>query len=223
MKAFISWSGGKETLLSCLRAMKGGGIEVSCLLNMVSEDGRYSRSHGISSNLMRLQAEAVKIPIIQINTSWNDYEENFRKAVLDFRKEKIEAGIFGDIDLQEHKDWIEKVCGKLDIKPVLPLWKEEREKLLKEFIRAGFKAVVVATRANFLGEEWLGRKINLEFVDELKQLDEIDLCGEKGEYHTFVFDGPIFKKKIKILKTEKAKKDRHWFLNISQYCLENKI
>lgn len=73
-----------------------------------------------------------------------------------------------------------------------------------------------------LGKKWLGHKITPGFVKEIKQLDKIDLCGEKGEYHTLVFDGPIFKKKIKILKTKKIKKDNHWFLNISQYCLEEK-
>lgn len=223
MKAFVSWSGGKETFLSCFRAMKERELEIIHLLNMVSDDGRYSRSHGISSNLMRLQAEAIGIPITQIKTSWDDYEENFKKAVLDLKQMGIEAGIFGDIDLQEHRDWIERVCGQLEIQPVLPLWKEKREELLEELIGAGFAAIVVATRADFLGEEWLGSRISRKFVDDMKQRDDIDLCGEKGEYHTFVYDGPIFKKKIKIRRTTKVKRDNHWFLDISRYSLEKKI
>lgn len=223
MKAFVSWSGGKETLLSCFRAMKDKELEIIYLLNMVSDDGRYSRSHGISSDLMRLQAEAIGVPIRQIKTSWDDYEKNFKKAVLDLKQKGIETGVFGDIDLQEHRDWIERVCGQLDIEPVLPLWKEKREELLKELIGVGFAAIVIATRADFLGEEWLGSQISQKFVDEMKQRDDIDLCGEKGEYHTFVYDGPIFKKKIKIRRTTKVKRDNHWFLDISRYSLEKKI
>jgi uncharacterized protein (TIGR00290 family) len=223
VKAFVSWSGGKETLLSCFRAMKDTELEIVYLLNMVSDNGRYSRSHGISSGLMRLQAEAIGIPITQIKTSWGDYEQNFKKAVLNLKQKGIEAGIFGDIDLQEHRDWIERVCGQLEIQPVLPLWKEKREELLEELIGAGFAAIVIATRADFLGEEWLGSRINRKFVDEIKQRDDIDLCGEKGEYHTFVYDGPIFKKRINIGRTTKVKRDSHWFLDISRYILEKKI
>lgn len=223
MKAFISWSGGKETSLSCYRAIKAKEIEVAYLLNMISEDGKYSRSHGVGSHLMRSQAKAIGIPLIQVKTSWQDYEENFKKAISNFKKKRIEAGIFGDVDLQEHRDWIERVCNELEIRPILPLWKEEREKLLQEFIQAGFKAVVVALSANSLGREWLGRKIDKEFIETLKIRNNFDLCGERGEYHTFVLDGPLFKKKIKFLKTKKVKKDNHWFLNISQYYLEDKI
>ncbi len=222
MKAFVSWSGGKETLLSCFRAMKDKELEIICLLNMISADGGYSRSHGISSNLMRLEAEAIGIPIRQIKTSWNDYEKNFKKAVLDLKQNGIEAGVFGDIDIQEHREWVDRVCGQLDIKPVLPLWKEKREDLLEELIGAGFAAIIIATQADFLGEEWLGSRINWKFVEETKKRDDIDLCGEKGEYHTFVFDGPIFKKNIKIEQTNKVKRDCHWFLDIQQFSLESK-
>ncbi|KPK41544.1 MAG: ATP pyrophosphatase, partial [Omnitrophica WOR_2 bacterium SM23_29] len=111
--------------------------------------------------------------------------------------------------------WVERVCGEIEIEPILPLWKGEREDLLKEFIRVGFKAIVVATNADFLGQEWLGRQINEEFIEDLKALRiEVDLCGEKGEYHTFVYDGPIFKKSIDFSIGKKILKDKHWFLNL---------
>ncbi|MEW6557513.1 MAG: diphthine--ammonia ligase [Elusimicrobiota bacterium] len=212
-KAFVSWSGGKETSLACYRAIKKN-FEVKYLLNMVSEDGMYSRSHGISSDLLRAQALSLGIPIVQRKTTWKDYEEEFKKAISDFKKEDIQIGIFGDIDLQEHRDWVERVCGKMGIKPILPLWKEKREKLLKEFIQSGFKAIIVATNSNFLGKEWLGREINEEFVADLKNLSDIDLCGEKGEYHTFVHNGPVFKRVLKIRQGKKVLRDSHWFLNL---------
>lgn len=218
MKVFVSWSGGKETSLSCYRVMRRKDIEVVYLLNMISEDGKHSRSHGISSNLLRLQAEAIGIPIVQRRTTWKTYEKNFKKAVSDFKKEGIQAGVFGDIDLQEHRDWIERVCKEIGIKPILPLWKRGREDLLTEFIKVGFKAIVIATNADFLGKDWLGREINKKFIDELKVLGKVDLCGENGEYHTFAYDGPIFKKPIKFDICREILKEKHWFLELKWEC-----
>ncbi len=217
MRAFISWSGGKETSLSCYKAMQDQNIKVTYLLNMISEDGKHSRTHGISSELLRLQAEAIGIPIIQKKTSWKTYEEEFKKAISDFKKEDIQAGVFGDIDLQEHRDWVERVCKECKIMPIFPLWQRKREEILKEFISSGFEAIVVAAKVDILGSRWTGRKIDEEFIKGLKDLDEVDLCGEAGEYHTFVTSGPIFKKKIKFLKTEKTKRNKHWFLDILDY------
>ena len=122
MKAFVSWSGGKETSLSCYKVMQNQDVKVAYLLNMTSEDGKYSRSHGIGSDLLRAQSEAIEIPIVQRKTSWKTYEEEFKRAVSDLEKDGIEAGVFGDIDLQEHRDWVERVCREIGIKPILPLW-----------------------------------------------------------------------------------------------------
>ncbi len=215
-KAFCCWSGGKESLLSLYRAKKSG-IHISYLVNMISENGKYSRSHGLSSELLKLQAKALGISIVQRKTTWKTYEEEFKKAVSDFRREGIQAGVFGDIDLQEHKDWVERVSKDVGIVPLLPLWKERRERLLKEFIDLGFKAIIVATQAEFLGKEWLGREINNEFIKELKALGNIDLCGEKGEFHTFVTSGPLFKKRIEITKSRKRYKKGRWFLDILEW------
>ena len=219
VKAFCCWSGGKESALSLYRIMQNNnvvrGFSLAYLLNMISEDGKHSRTHGISSNLLKLQADSIGIPIIQSKTSWENYEEEFKKVILDLKKENIHTGIFGDIDLQEHRDWVERVCKETGIKPILPLWKEEREKLLKKFIQSGFKAIIVATNSKFLDEKWLGREINKKFIVDLKNLGGVDLCGEVGEYHTFVYDGPIFKKPLKITKGKKVLRDNHWFLEIN--------
>jgi len=213
VKVFISWSGGKESSLACWRAIKRG-FEVKFLLNMVSEDGRYSRSHGISSSLLKKQAEAIKIPMVQVKTTWNSYEEDFKRAVLQLKEKGIKAGVFGDIDLREHRDWVERVCRELKIKAILPLWKQKREELLKEFIQAGFKAIVVAVDVNYLGKELLGYRINREFIEKLKTIKDVDLCGEEGEYHTFVYGGPIFRKPLKFVTGRKILKDKKWFLEI---------
>jgi len=163
---------------------------------------------------LRAQAEAIGSPIVQRKTTWNTYEEEFKKAALDLKKEGIEAGVFGDIDVQEHRDWVERVCNEVGINALLPLWKGERVELLKEFIQTGFKAIIVATNSDFLGKEWLGREINGEFIEGLKAIGDVDLCGERGEYHTFVYDGPIFKKSVEFIIGKKVLKDKHWFLEL---------
>ena len=143
-----------------------------------------------------------------------DPKISYQELITVLKKKNIQAGVFGDIDLQEHRDWVERVCKDIEIKPILPLWKEKREKLLEAFIQAGFKAIVVSTNANFLGKEWLGREINREFIEGLKALVNVDLCGEKGEYHTFVYDGPIFKKPVEFIMGKKILKNKHWFLEL---------
>jgi len=213
VKAFCCWSGGKESALSLYRA-KNEGIEITYLLNMLSEDGEYSRSHRIRKDCLRGQSEAIRIPIIQRKTSWENYEREFKSAVLELKENGLEAGVFGDVDLQEHRDWVERVCKDLGVKPILPLWKEKREKIIKDFIEANFKAIVIVTQANLLGKEWLGKKIDEEFIDNLKSLTNVDLCGEKGEYHTFVYDGPIFEKQVKFAVGKSVFKDEHWFLEV---------
>ncbi|MBE0478989.1 diphthine--ammonia ligase [Candidatus Aerophobetes bacterium] len=213
IKAFCSWSGGKESALSLYRA-KLQGIEINYLLNMAGEDGKFSRSHGLSSKILRAQAGATGISLVQSFTSWEDYEKKFKNKVFKLKEKGIKAGVFGDIDLEEHKNWVERVCREIGIKPILPLWKNDREKLLEDFIEAGFKAIVVNICCDFLDESWLGRQIDREFVQDLKSHGKIDLCGEKGEYHSFVFDGPIFNKRIKFKPGEKLLRENRYFLEV---------
>lgn len=210
-KAFCCWSGGKESALSFYRA-KNSGYDIYCLLNMISEEGNHSRTHGIDSCWLRFQSESIGLPIIQRRASWQNYEREFKKAISELRKKDIGAGIFGDIDMQHHRDWVERVCKESGIEPVLPLWLQPREELLNEFIQAGFKTIVVATQSAFLGSEWLGREINNEFIKALKELGTVDLCGEKGEFHTFVYDGPIFKRPVEFISGKEILRDKNWFL-----------
>jgi uncharacterized protein (TIGR00290 family) len=215
MTVFVCWSGGKEAALAFYKLRKEKDFKILYLLNMVSEDGKYSRSHGrINTSLLKAQAEAIEVPILQRKTTWEKYEEEFKKVVLELKEQGIQAGVFGDIDLQEHRDWIERICKSLNIKPILPLWKEEREALLWEFIHLGFQATVVAVKKEFLGKEWLSRQIDEKFIKDLKLMNNVDLCGERGEYHTFVYNGPIFKHQVAFKIGRKILKDKYWFLEL---------
>jgi diphthine-ammonia ligase len=212
-KAFCSWSGGKECSMA-LHEAKKSGIAVTHLLNMVSEDGAHSRTHGIDSSWLLLQAEAIGLPIIRKTTSWDGYEETFKNTLKYLRQEGITTGIFGDIDLIHHREWVERVCADCGVTPILPLWNKEREELLNAFISNGFRAVIVAADPRFLSEDWLGREIDADFVRGATSLGTIDLCGEQGEYHTFVYDGPIFKAPLAFRTSRKTLSDNNWLLRL---------
>jgi uncharacterized protein (TIGR00290 family) len=217
-RVFVSWSGGKDSCLACYKAMCEGH-EVSYLLNMVDKENGRSRSHGVDVRLISAQAEAMSVPILQIPTSWERYEADFKSAASKLKGFGIEAGVFGDINLTEHRGWTERVCKEIGIEPLLPLWGNDAEDLLLEFIDAGFKAIVVAAEADLGGI--LGEEVDIDLVDELKKR-KIDPCGENGEFHTFVIDGPIFKKRIDVTETHRVLRDDRWFLEIEGYSIHEK-
>ena len=216
MKAFVSWSGGKETSLACYKVMQNQDVEVTYLLNMISKDGKYCRSHGVSSALLEAQSKATGIPILQRRTSWGTYERVFKKAVLELKKKGINAGVFGDIDLQEHRDWVERICKETKIKAYLPLWGKDQRKIIREFMEVGFEATIVNVKASSLGQEWLGGRIDADFLKRISG-SSITPCGEEGEYHSFVTYGPLFKKRIEITKTRRRYKKGRWLLDILEW------
>ncbi len=221
-RVFASWSGGKDGCLALYRAINSG-LDVRCLLNMVTEDGQRSRSHGISAAVIKKQAEALAIPISQRPTTSDNYEAVFIEALKEFKREGIDGGVFGDIDFNPHRDWIEKVCQPAGITPHLPLWQESQPTLMEEFIDAGFKAVVIAVKADLFGKEILGRIVDKQFITYLTGLGkDITPCGEAGEYHTLVVDGPLFKKRLEIKRSRKVSRGEHHFLEILETGLKTK-
>jgi uncharacterized protein (TIGR00290 family) len=213
-RVFASWSGGKDCCLALHRAV-AGGLDVRYLANTVTADGERSRSHGISAAVIRTQAEALGIPIVQQRTAGDNYEAQFIKMLENFKREGIDGGVFGDIDFEPHHEWIEKVCAAAGVTPHLPLWGEDQKKLIEEFIDAGFIAVIIAAKAELFGEEVLGRKVDRKFLAYLEGLgQDITPCGEAGEYHTLVTDGPLFKKRLIITASKKIEREGIRFLEI---------
>ena len=215
-QVFSSWSGGKDCCLAAYRA-SASGLKVRYLANTVTEDGQRSCSHGLSADIIRLQSRAMGIPLVQARTTRDTYEAEFKNMLRRFKQEGIDGGVFGDIDFNEHREWIERVCQETDITPHLPLWEESQDKLLREFVSAGFEAVVVAAKADLFDEEVLGRRVDMDFIEQLEELKEtkgITPCGEAGEYHTLVINGPLFQKRIEIRETRNVLREERWFLEI---------
>jgi len=218
-KAFASWSGGKDCCLALYRAKKEG-LDIRYLFNMINKDNQRSKSHGVRAVVIKEQAKAMGIAIIQQPTTDDDYEAVFVKALQKFTRQGIEVGVFGDIDFNEHREWIERVCKAAAITPHLPLWLEDQTKLMEEFIGAGFKSVVITVKTDLLGKEFLGRTIDKQFLTDIAALNKgITPCGEAGEFHTLVIDGPIFEKRLDLTKTEIVSHLEHHFLEI----LETKL
>lgn len=214
MRAFASWSGGKDCMLAVHRFLSIPGNKVEYLINMCSNDGVYSRSHGIKKQLIKAQSECMKIPIIQPTTDSKEYANNFKKAIVELKEKGITTGVFGDIYLKEHRVWIEKLCEELNIKPIFPLWENDTKDLLKEFISEGFKTIVVAIDNTKLSTQWLGRTIDNDFLNDIVKLEHIDACAEKGEYHSFVYDGPLFKRPISFIKGNKYTESKNTYLEL---------
>jgi uncharacterized protein (TIGR00290 family) len=189
---------------------------------MVHEDGQRSWSHGIRAAVIKEQAAALGIPIVQQPTAAATYEAAFIEMLKKFKREGIEGGVFGDIDFPPHREWDEKECAAAGITPYLPLWGEDQTKLMGEFIGAGFKAVVIAVKAELLGQEVLGTTVDKKFIEFLEGTKRVTPCGESGEYHTLVVDGPLFKKRLEIIKSEKVTRGGHHFLEILETDLKAK-
>jgi uncharacterized protein (TIGR00290 family) len=217
MRVFISWSGGKDSSLALYKALKTD-LKVEFLFSMFDEDGLRSRGHGLRKEIIEAQSKALGIPAVYGNASWEDYEVEFKRVMKNLRNKGIEGGIFGDIDLQEHRDWVETVCDEVGLKAFEPLWNQNYEKLLNEFIQSGFEALIVAAKADLINENWVGHPLNWEFLEYLKK-QNIDLCGEDGEYHTLTINGPIFQRRIEILASKKVMKADRWFLEIENFNL----
>jgi len=223
-QVFASWSGGKDSCFACYQA-GFSGLEVRYLLNMITEDGERSWTHRLSSELLQMQSQAIGIPLVQRRTTMAGYETEFKGVLLSLKQKGIGGGVFGDIDLEEHREWVDRICREVDITPNLPLWGQSQESILRNLVVSGFEAIIVVARADLFGEEWLGRKIDWEFLshlDELKQTKGITVCGEAGEYHTFVINGPLFNQRVEILETRKVLREGRWFLDILKGGLGSK-
>jgi len=210
---FASWSGGKDSYLALQRAVAGGG-RLGALLTMTEADGRRSKSHALPISLLRRQAAALGVPLVLRGASWDDYEAAFLDGLAELRDEHaLDVGVFGDIDLQPHRDWVERVCGEAGLRACLPLWLAPRRGLLDELFESGVTATIVVVDSERLDERFLGRRLDATLVPELEAAG-VDACGEEGEFHTVVTDAPLFAAPVALTARGTVAIDQYRFVDV---------
>lgn len=210
MKVLSSWSGGKDSCYALMKAVEQG-LQPTVLLNMMNENGKVSRSHGIPLSILQQQAKQMQVPLVAIPATWSEYEKNYISTLLDIKeKYQIEGVVFGDIDLEPHRAWEEKVCNAANLKAFLPLWQQDRVDLVFQMIDAGIETMIVSCNLE-MGESYLGQIVTKELALELQE-NGIDPCGENGEYHTLVVNCPLFKEQIQLPNYTKKTYDKYCFL-----------
>ena len=197
-KVLLSWSGGKDSSLALHEIQKSPKVEIVALITTVTADYDRVSMHGLRTSLLEEQAHNLNIPLEKVliskNVTNDEYESAFNDVLLSYKKKGINQVVFGDLYLEDIKKYRENLLHKVDMDCVFPIWKRDTTKLAHNFIDLGFKAITVCVDSGVLGKEFVGREFDDQFLSELPA--GIDPCGENGEFHTFVYDGPIFNKSI---------------------------
>ncbi|HSD07088.1 diphthine--ammonia ligase [Flavobacterium sp.] len=210
MNFVSSWSGGKDSCYAMMQAVAQGFVP-KVLLNMMNENGKISRSHGLPLSILKQQAQKMNLPLEAIPATWNDYEAKFIDILKRLKTNyNLDSAVFGDIDLQDHKDWEDKVCQAVSIKAVLPLWQQDRIVLVNEMLENGIITMIVSCNP-MMGEDYLGKILTKELAKELLEKG-IDPCGENGEFHTLVLNCPLFSEAIELPNFTKITHNDYCFI-----------
>lgn len=214
----VSWSGGKDSCMALYEALQQG-CKVTHLVNFISNNDKRVRFHGTNASLITRQGAAMGMKVAQFETDWDGYEQDFKTAVRGLLPTGVGGMIFGDIYLDVHKEWVERVCGEIGIEAREPLWGRPTAELLDTFIELGFEAVIVGVNSKHMDEKWVGRFVDSSFRDYLHS-NNIDPCGENGEYHTVVINGPLFARKLSLVTGGVISKNEYRLLDIKDVRLE---
>lgn len=211
--ALVSWSGGKDSFFAALKAVEEG-YTLKVLLNVLNEKGQISRSHGIPAPILQAQARSLNLPMHMIASSWKDYEAHFTGALKTLTEQyELTHAVFGDIDLEDHRLWEEKVSAHAGLSAVLPLWQKNRKDLVLRMLAAGLRTIIVSCNER-MGERFIGALLTEDLVAELESLG-IDPCGENGEYHTLVVDGPSFSFPLEVVVRQQLYHQNYWFADLA--------
>jgi uncharacterized protein (TIGR00290 family) len=196
--ALMNWSGGKDSSLALYQILQKAEFEVKYLLTSVNETFERVSMHGVRLELLAKQAQSLGLPLQKLylpeTASMDIYNHRMEEMMQKMKAEGIEYSIFGDIFLADLREYREKQLQKIPMQGIFPIWQRDSKELIEEFIDLGFQAILVCVNEKYLPQEFAGRLIDQDFLKDLPK--NIDPCGENGEYHSFVFDGPIFKEKI---------------------------
>jgi uncharacterized protein (TIGR00290 family) len=204
INAYMNWSGGKDSSLALWKIQQQKEYDIKCLLTSVNSVHNRISMHGVRRELLEAQAKALGIPLTTIELpeqpTMSEYESEMMKAIDRIKTGNIRHSIFGDIFLEDLRIYREKKLETAGIECVFPIWKIDTAELMRQFLAAGFKAIIVCINEKFLDKSFCGRIIDEAFCNDLPP--GVDICGENGEFHSFVFDGPIYTSPIPWQKGE---------------------
>lgn len=207
--AYLNWSGGKDSALALYYILQQKKYLVNCLLTSVNAVHNRISMHGVRRQLLHAQAAAIGIPLTTVELpeqpTMPEYETLMNKKINELNQQGFKHAIFGDIFLEDLRQYREDKLKEAGITALFPLWKINTRQLIHEFIGLGFKTIIVCVNEKYLHKSFCGRVIDEQFIKDLPA--NVDPCGENGEFHTFVFDGPIFKKPINITRGEMVYKE----------------
>ncbi len=193
-KTYFNWSSGKDASLALYKLLQNKEYEIGTLLTNINKDfGRVSM-HGLQESLLDAQAKSIGLPLEKLyfpkDVTMDLYDEKMKEKITSLKSRGYNYAGFGDIFLEDLKSYRDNKLAEVDVKGVYPIWKQNPKDLIQEILDLGFKAITVCVNPKLLGKEFVGRIIDEQFIKDLP--DNVDVCGENGEFHTFVFDGPIF-------------------------------
>ena len=204
IQAYMNWSGGKDSALCLYKALQSNKYEISHLLTSVNAAHDRISMHGVRRSLLEAQANVIGIPLTTIELSeqpdMSEYESAMMQQIAHLKRQGCTEAIFGDIFLEDLKRYREKKLSEMNIGCAFPLWKIDTKELVNEFIALGFKTVIVCINEKYLDKSFCGRIIDESFLNDLPA--NVDPCGENGEFHSFVFEAPIFRNPIPFTKGE---------------------
>lgn len=203
-KVSLSWSGGKDSAYALYKVLQENQLEVVSLHTSFNSELKRVGMHGTPELLIEAQADAIGIPLHKIYIPANSSNDSYEAAMLDFYRQQKEAGIeiivFGDIFLEDLKAYRDGLMEKAGLEAIYPLWQQDTRQLIESFLDEGFKTAICAADAKFFSRETAGSTIDLKFIAQLPP--EVDPCGERGEFHTFVYDGPLYQQAIGFERAE---------------------
>lgn len=207
-KAIFNWSSGKDSALALYKILKEEKFEVTSLLTSINKEFQRISMHGVHVSLLEKQAESLGFPLIKMELpkepSMEEYRETMGRTMTEIQSQGITHSIFGDIFLEDLKKYREDQLRSIGMEGVFPLWNINTTDLIREFLDLGFKTIVVCVNETYLDKSFAGRIIDEDFIKDLPE--NVDVCGENGEFHTFTFDGPLFKNPVEFEIGEIVKK-----------------
>lgn len=197
-KALFNWSSGKDSALALYKILQNPEFKIEYLLTSVNQQFKRISMHGVRVELLQQQAESIGIPLeimeIPEMPTMEVYESVMQQTLEKLKNKGISHSVFGDIFLEDLRQYREDKLATMGFEGVFPIWRIPTKELIQEFISLGFQTVVVCVNERYLDKSFVGRMIDQQFIDDLPE--NVDVCGENGEFHTFCFDGPIFQKPI---------------------------